>query len=115
MSDGPNSPGLQEAQQAANAFAPHQVVHGIGVAEKASHNAHYIVRPFQKTLSLWLFCRGIHLNDIFGNLCEGMPKTTYYRLITASHASTARLFSRRFKTLTAPNASFGIYSIPSVG
>ena len=33
-------------------------------------------------------CR-FDLKDIFGNLCEGKPKTIYYRLIAPSSASNA--------------------------
>jgi hypothetical protein len=32
---------------------------------------------------------GIDLNDIFGSLCEGKPKTIYYRPFPVSSASSA--------------------------
>jgi len=51
-------------------------------------------------------------NDIFGNLFEGKPKTIYYLLIPACHASAALLFSRGFKTFNAGNAGFGVHSLP---
>jgi len=44
---------------------------------------------------------GIDLNDIFGNLSEGKPKTIYYRLFPASHASPAWHFSQAGKNFTA--------------